>query len=54
MNFISKIIKPKDGEPELRQAHTGKELAARYDEGLKRWVFPGEVVPSCFLNLLLF
>lgn len=43
MNFLSKIIKPKDGEPELKQAHTGGALAARYDENLKRWIFPGEV-----------
>jgi hypothetical protein len=47
MNFFTKIInKPKDGEPELKQAHTGQELAARYDEKLKRWIFPGEV---CFM-----
>jgi hypothetical protein len=43
MNFLNKIIKPKDGEPSLKQAHTGQELQARYDEELKRWIFPGEV-----------
>jgi hypothetical protein len=43
MNFLTKIIKPKDGEPQLKQAHTGQALAARYDEDLKRWIFPGEV-----------
>ena len=44
MNFISKIIrKPGDTEPQLKQAHTGEALAARYDENLKRWIFPGEV-----------
>ena len=46
MNFLNKIIKPKDGEPTLRQAHTGQELQARYDEELKRWIFPGEVCVS--------
>jgi hypothetical protein len=43
MNFINKIMKPKEGEPNLRQAHTGQELQARFDENLKRWIFPGEV-----------
>lgn len=44
MNFINKIIKkPNDGEPDLKQAHTGQNLQAYYDETLKRWVFPGEV-----------
>ena len=42
MNFLSKIIKPKDGEPDLKQAHTGAKLTAHYDQELKRWVFPGE------------
>ena len=43
MNFLTKIIKPNDGEVPLKQAHTGQALAARYDESLKRWIFPGEV-----------
>lgn len=44
MNFINKIIKkPSDGEPDLKQAHTGQNLQAYFDDKLKRWVFPGEV-----------